>query len=223
MAHRIVERIAYRLLAFIAGAVCRSLRLRRMNTEPVEELRKRKTNAVYVFWHGSMILGWYAHGPTAGTPVSALVSMSKDGAILASVLEQWGYTLIRGSSHIGGKEALQSMVDAAAHGSSLCVTPDGPRGPRHELKPGAVLSAQRARVPLVIVGIACAGKKVFTRSWDQFELPLPFSRACLWYDAPIMIPADADRDAVSALLASVQQRLADAQKNAHDALGILEL
>jgi len=223
MAHSIVEHIAYRLLAVIAGAVCRSLRLSRVNVGPVDELRGKKTNAVYAFWHGSMMLGWYAHTPKAGAPVSALVSMSRDGAILASVLEHWGYTLIRGSSHIGGKEALQSMVDAAAHGSSLCVTPDGPRGPRHEMKPGAVLSAQRAQVPLVIVGIACAKKKVFTRSWDRFELPLPFSRACLWYAAPGMIPADASRDEVSVLIAGVQQRLSDAHTQAHQALGIFEV
>jgi lysophospholipid acyltransferase (LPLAT)-like uncharacterized protein len=115
------------------------------------------------------------------------------------------------------------MVDAAVHGSSLCVTPDGPTGPRHVMKPGAVLAAQRACVPLVIVGIASARKKIFMRSWDRFEVPLPFSTVCLWYDGPIMVPADADRDAVNRLLATLQSRLELAHRNAHEALGIEEI
>jgi lysophospholipid acyltransferase (LPLAT)-like uncharacterized protein len=222
MAQRTVDTIAFTLLAFIARCMCRTLRVKRVNADAFDALRAEGKTPVVAFWHGSMVLGWFAHGPRHGERVSALVSMSKDGTILASVLEHWGYTLIRGSSHIGGKEALQSMVDAAASGSSLCVTPDGPTGPRHVMKPGAVLTAQRAGVPIVIVGIAVARKKVLTRSWDKFEVPLPFSRVCLWYDEPVTIPPDADRDAVNALLVSLQQRLTDAHTRAHEALGITE-
>jgi lysophospholipid acyltransferase (LPLAT)-like uncharacterized protein len=221
------EKIAFRLLAAIARCVCSTLRVRRVNAEAVDALRSGKQNVVFAFWHGSMMLGWFAHAPHRQETVSALVSQSKDGAILAAVLEHWGFTLIRGSSRTGGKEALHSMVEAAAAGSSLCVTPDGPTGPRHIMKPGALLAAQRAGVPLVIVGIAAARKKVFIRSWDRFEIPLPFSRVCLWYDSPISFPADAaggeNREAVAELLASLQRRLDEAHKNAHDALGINEI
>jgi hypothetical protein len=222
MANSIAEQVAFKVLAVIARCVCSTLRVKRVNGEAVEALRAGGATAVFAFWHGSMVLGWYAHGPKKGENVSALVSLSKDGAILASVLENWGYTLIRGSSHIGGKEALQSMVDAASRHSSLCVTPDGPTGPRHIMKPGAVLAAQRAGVPLVIVGIAAARKKILTRSWDRFEIPLPFSRVCLWYDGPILIPADADRETVNGMLVSLQQRLTAAHAHAHEELGIAE-
>ncbi len=170
-----------------------------------------------------MVVGWHAHAPNRTETMSALVSLSKDGAILASVLEQWGFALIRGSSHIGGKEALQSMVDAAVRGSSLCVTPDGPKGPRHCMKPGALLTAVRAGIPLVIVGIAVKKKKIFTRSWDKFEVPLPFSRVCLWYDGPFTAPADADRETVAGLLETLQRRMDDAHLKAHEALGIREI
>jgi lysophospholipid acyltransferase (LPLAT)-like uncharacterized protein len=220
MENRAVQRIVFRLLAAIVRGVCRTLRVKRVHALAVDALRSEKKNFVVAFWHGSMALGWHAHAPAQTETMSALVSLSKDGAILAAVLERWGFTLIRGSSHIGGKEALQSMVDAASRGSSLCVTPDGPTGPRHRMKPGALLTAQRAGIPLVIVGIAAKNKKVFTRSWDKFEIPLPFSRVCLWYEGPFMIPADADRETVNAMLETVQQRLDDAHLNAHHALGI---
>jgi lysophospholipid acyltransferase (LPLAT)-like uncharacterized protein len=218
-----VARAAYWLLALLVRGICLTLRVTRKNFDDVDRLRREKKTIVYAFWHGSMMLGWYMHRPKRGERVAALVSMSKDGAILASVLEAWGFALIRGSSHIGGKEALQAMVDAAAEGSTLCVTPDGPTGPRHQMKPGALLTAQRAHVPLVIVGIASKRKKVFPRSWDRFEIPLPFSEVCLCYDGPIGIPANADRDAVNELLGTIQQRLDAAHHRAHEVLGIGEI
>lgn len=227
MANRVMEKIAFRLLAGIVRVVCRTLCVKRVNADIVDALRRDGKNYVVAFWHGSMVLGWYAHAPAKtkmeSEIMSALVSQSKDGAILASVLGHWGFTLIRGSSHIGGKEALQSMVDAAIHGSSLCVTPDGPKGPRHCMKPGALLAAQRAGIPLVIVGVASKKKKVFTRSWDRFEIPLPFSAVCLWYSGPIVIPPDADRGTIAVMLETVQHSLAHAQSEAHAVLGIMEI
>ncbi|MBK9184626.1 MAG: DUF374 domain-containing protein [Ignavibacteria bacterium] len=64
----------------------------------------------------------------------ALVSPSTDGAILADLLTDWGYTVVKGSSSRGGKEALQIMVEQAAN-SVVLITPDGPRGPAHVAKP----------------------------------------------------------------------------------------
>jgi lysophospholipid acyltransferase (LPLAT)-like uncharacterized protein len=223
--------LAYRLLALIARMVCLTLRIRRVNAAPVDELRRRRDNCVIAFWHGSMIPGWFFHRPGTHERAAALVSLSKDGAILASVLEQWGFRLIRGSSHIGGKDALHMMVAEVERGSTLCLTPDGPRGPRHVMKAGALLAAQRAGVPLVIAGVAVKKKKVLARSWDKFEIPMPFSEVCIWYDEPIEIPralqapggaapSDDARRAVNELLESLQSRLVDVHAKAHHALGI---
>jgi lysophospholipid acyltransferase (LPLAT)-like uncharacterized protein len=167
----------------------RSLKITRVNSGAFDALRTSGKNYVIAFWHGSMFVGWFVHRPAAGKPVSALVSQSRDGEYLSTVLERWGYSMIRGSSHIGGKEAMQLMVDALNSGSSLAITPDGPRGPRHEMKMGAVRAAQRAAVPLICAGIAME-KKRHLRSWDQFEVPAPFSRVVVSYSDPVMVPAD---------------------------------
>ncbi|MFA6439168.1 MAG: DUF374 domain-containing protein, partial [Bacteriovoracaceae bacterium] len=116
----------------------KSLRISKINNGAFNGLHADGKNYVVAFWHGSMFVGWFVHRPKNGNSVSALVSQSNDGEYLSIVLEQWGYSMIRGSSHIGGKEAMQLMVDALAGGSSLAITPDGPRGPRHEMKMGAV-------------------------------------------------------------------------------------
>jgi hypothetical protein len=131
--------------------------------------------AVVAFWHDEMLPMWALFARRQGnTPLSALTSLSKDGDILAQLLSDWGYEVVRGSSSRGGKEALEQMVALAAH-NVLLITPDGPRGPRHAMKAGAVIAAQRADVPLYLCRMAARGHR-FARSWDKFLLPYPFAR-----------------------------------------------
>ncbi|MFZ4619515.1 MAG: lysophospholipid acyltransferase family protein [Bacteroidota bacterium] len=168
---------------------CKSLRITFVNGEKLGQLRTEKKKYVAAFWHGSMFVGWFLHRPVRGGRTSALVSQSKDGEFLSTILERWSFSMIRGSSHIGGKEAMQLMVDAVKSGSALAITPDGPRGPIREMKMGAVRTAQRANVPLVLAGIAMKKKKLL-RSWDKFEVPMPFSKVAVHYSEPIMVPAE---------------------------------
>lgn len=130
--------------------------------------------AVVAFWHDEMLPMWAIFARKHGnTPLSALTSLSKDGDILAQLLSDWGYHVVRGSSSKGGKEALDQMVALAAH-NLLLITPDGPRGPRHAMKAGALIAAQRADVPLYLCRIVTRGHR-FERSWDKFLLPYPFA------------------------------------------------
>ncbi len=131
--------------------------------------------AVVAFWHDEMLPIWAVFARKHGnTPLSALTSLSKDGDILAQLLSDWGYRIVRGSSSKGGKEALEQMIILAAQ-NILLITPDGPRGPRHTMKAGAVIAAQRANVPLYLCRMTALGHR-FERSWDKFLLPYPFAR-----------------------------------------------
>ena len=131
--------------------------------------------AVVAFWHDEMLPVWTLFArKKSNLSLSALISLSKDGEILAQLLHDWGYELVRGSSSKGGKEALEQMTTLAAR-SILLITPDGPRGPRHQMKPGAVIAAQRACVPLYLCRIKTEGWR-FEKSWDKFLLPYPFAR-----------------------------------------------
>lgn len=158
---------------------------------------------VVAFWHGEMLPIWMmcrSRRPTA------LVSASADGALLTQLLADWSYHVIRGSSSQGGSEALAEMTDAATRGLVL-VTPDGPRGPRHHVKPGAVVAAHRAGVPVIPVRMQCARKQVFDRSWDLFELPWPFATIRITIGEPLAIAPDADRSEVDAAITRLQERL----------------
>lgn len=158
---------------------------------------------IVVFWHGEMLPIWYAF---RGSKPVALVSSSGDGSLLAKLLQDWGYRVVRGSSSQGGKEALQDIVANAA-ASIVLLTPDGPRGPAHVCKPGAVVASNRSGVPVIPVRMMAAGKKIFHRSWDAFQVPLPWSRITVHIGAEIQPDTNATREEIDAAITHVTDKL----------------
>ncbi len=217
MGKRALEWFARKILWIVAWIVCSTLRITRINDEHFDEQKKKGGAFVVSFWHGAMLIGWFVHRPRLGHHVAALVSQSKDGELLSSVLGQWGYTMIRGSSHVGGHEAMQMMVDAIGEGNSLCVTPDGPTGPRHRMKMGAVRAAQRAQVPLFLVGFAIRKKKMLA-SWDGFEIPAPFTDVSAWYSDPIIVSPELQGAALAGFLLETESQLNELTEKAERSL-----
>jgi lysophospholipid acyltransferase (LPLAT)-like uncharacterized protein len=164
-----------------------------------------KAPCVVAFWHGGMLPVWEVFKKQNAVGVT---SLSKDGDMLAALLKIWGFRLIRGSSSRGGDEVLREMVDAARN-SLVLITPDGPRGPRLEMKAGAVIAAQRAGVPLVLCGVKIHSKKVVLKSWDLFEIPLPFSKIELKFSERIEIPKSATREEITVLLKDCERKLGE--------------
>ena len=185
------------LWIFVKG-LCATLRIQKMNDAPLRAALSEGNPVIIAFWHGEMLAGWYAHRPRIEKKMTALISQSSDGELLAITLEHMGFTVVRGSSHRGGKEAMQLMEETISGGSSLCITPDGPTGPAHEMKMGTVRLAQKTGAPLFLVGIA-ATKRKNLRSWDSFTIPMPFSKVCLCYSHCIQVPAEGRLDEVRAM------------------------
>lgn len=138
---------------------------------------------VVAFWHGNMLPVWYAF---ANQQAVGIASASKDGGLLNRLLKDWGYKTVRGSSSKRGREALDDMIVMATTRLVL-ITPDGPRGPAKECKAGCVVVAQRARVPLTLIHARTASARYFSRSWDNFMLPLPFARITLQVAPPMHV------------------------------------
>ena len=130
-------------------------------------------NKIFVFWHSKMYVGWWLF---KNKNFIALVSKSNDGELLSNVLKKWNYQLIRGSSSKGGKEALKQILNNSSVNQSFVITPDGPRGPALEFKNGPLFISNKKNLPIVPVKITFSGKFVFKKSWDSFELPLPFTK-----------------------------------------------
>jgi len=134
--------------------------------------------AVVAFWHGKMFGGWWSQHKRR--PI-AMVSKSKDGEILSSVLKGWKYQLARGSSSTNGREALEEAMQAIRQGKAdtLVITPDGPRGPYHQFKRGVFLASYDLSIPLYFIQVTYSKAHTFERSWDKFEVPYPFSKVTL--------------------------------------------
>lgn len=122
--------------------------------------------------------------------LAALVSASKDGALLAAVLGKFGVEQVRGSSSRRGPQALLELTTRGERGYDLAVTPDGPKGPRYIAQPGVISLAQVTGFP--IIPVTCnTHRKVCLKSWDGFQIPLPFSRCELILNKPILVAREA--------------------------------
>jgi lysophospholipid acyltransferase (LPLAT)-like uncharacterized protein len=149
----------------------------------------RGESFIGVVWHEHLI---YLANVFRGTGFTILVSRSRDGEIGTRIAQRLGLRTVRGSSSRGGEEALGEIVDVARNGGTVAFIADGPRGPRREMKLGAVIAAKLSGRP--IVPIACAMRRsARLNSWDRMQIPLPFTRIVSWAGEPMPVPADASR------------------------------
>ena len=123
--------------------------------------------------------------------LAALVSASKDGALLSAILDRFGIEQVRGSSSRRGPQALLELTTRGENGYDLAVTPDGPKGPRYVVNQGVVQLAQLTGLPIVPVTINTRWKFCL-RSWDGFQIPIPFSRCEIILRRPIHVAKEAD-------------------------------
>jgi lysophospholipid acyltransferase (LPLAT)-like uncharacterized protein len=142
--------------------------------------RKDVRQVIYCTWHNRLALSMklyqnygLRHHKAAG--LAGLVSASRDGAFLTAILERFGVQPVRGSSSRRGGQALLELTTWAERGYDLAITPDGPRGPRYVVQDGAMALAQVTGLPLVPASYHLHWK-IQLKSWDGFQIPLPFSR-----------------------------------------------
>ena len=166
---------------------------------------------IFSLWHNRLLLAppSYRKFFLARQPhrrLAALVSASKDGAILARVMEHHGIQPVLGSSSRRGAQALRELTSWAKRGYDFAITPDGPRGPRYEVQPGAVMLAQITGLPIVPASATVGWKKEFS-SWDAFKLPLPFSCCQIRIGEMVHVSRGADEIEREAARRTLQERM----------------
>jgi lysophospholipid acyltransferase (LPLAT)-like uncharacterized protein len=175
-------------LSIIAAAVgdlwSRTLRVSYVNRDIVDHFASQKKNAIYAFWHDSVFLLPYAH---RNSGIMIMVSESNDGEIATGILRHFGYEVVRGSSKRRGSRAVRELCDCMRKGKSVAITVDGPRGPRHEAKEGAVFLAGKLQAPIIPVATGAKHFWTLERSWDKLVLPVPFTEGVVVYGQPITV------------------------------------
>src|SRR5713101_987127 len=172
---------------------------------------------IFCMWHNRLALTTKAYyglvrkrSHTDG--LAAMVSASKDGALLASILECFKFQPVRGSSSRRGRQALLELTTWAERGYDLAITPDGPRGPCYIVQEGVTSLAQLTGFPIMPVSYHL-GWKIRLKSWDRFQIPLPFSRCEMIYEKPIHVPREATEEQREALRRQLEQTLRTISKD----------
>lgn len=140
---------------------------------------------VFLAWHEALLPLLWQH---RYQPITLVVSEARDGQYLADFASSLGYAAVRGSSTRGAARALLGAVRELQAGRAVAFTPDGPQGPRRELKPGVVAAAQRGGAVVVPVH-AEASWAWRLNSWDRFLIPKPAARVHIIYGRPFEIAA----------------------------------
>ena len=148
-----------------------------------------------------------------------LISASVDGEVVSKIAEKWGAKVIRGSANQSGTLALRDMQDMMKKGYSIVTTADGPRGPQHEFKLGAILMARVSGVPIIPIGCA-ADRAWYLNRWDNFMIPKPFSRIVFAIGEPYLIPTDTALDQLEFHRLKVQKIVMSLMSKCEDNLKI---
>ncbi len=187
---RIRDRVALGLADKLGPPLFRatysSLRFDVAGDEHLESTWRSGLPVVFITWHGRILPLLYLFRDHR---IVMLVSQHRDGEYLARIGHGLGYESVRGSSTRGGFRALRDLVRQLRCGRSLAITPDGPQGPREQLKPGALQAARITEAPVVPV-MAGSRQSWWVEGWDSFMIPRPFAEVRVAVGEPRQISRD---------------------------------
>ncbi len=187
--------------AFLALAA--SWRIRAVHEERWRPLYQSGRPHVFLLWHEVLLPLLWQHRRQS---IAIVVSEARDGQYLADFAATLGYRAVRGSSTRGAARALLGAVRELEAGRAVAVTPDGPRGPRRELKQGIIAAAQRGGGTVVPLH-AEADRAWRLHSWDRFMIPKVGARVRILYGRPFTVAPG--EEGLAAGLAEAEARLAE--------------
>ena len=184
-------------------SLCGTLKIESINEDPMESLRTQGCPLVYAFWHGRHFLLVHYMGHR---DISVVVSSSHDGSLIANILLKSGFGVVRGSSHRNPVRALVEAVRQMKQGKHIAFTVDGPKGPAHQVKPGAVYLAKRMNAYMVPVSVGFS--RYWTlKSWDRYRIPKPFARAKIIFGKPYRLSEDISENAIQQACVELAEKI----------------
>ena len=193
----------------LVSLICKTLRIEQQGSDD-EFYRDGGKPMIYAIWHGRMVVPLFCR---KNRGVSVLVSEHRDGELVTSTVIASGNMAVRGSTTRGSTRALVQLVRLVRNGEKIAITPDGPRGPRWKLQPGIIYIAAKSGIPIVPI-TGSSRFSYFFKSWDLFQLPLPFSRAALVIGEPYTVTGGIDEANIEYHRAEVEKRLIELTKEA---------
>ena len=211
-AKRVLASLVYALIRFVSATLRWKFQDQSglFQTEPVQPV-------IYCIWHNRLALALmvFLKHPQKLQPsrrMAAIVSASRDGAVVAHILELFGVQPVRGSTSRRGPQALLELTTWAERGYDIAFTPDGPRGPCYVIQDGVIAVAQLTGLPIVPVTYHL-NWKIRPKSWDRFQIPLPFARCRVSLGEPVRVPREASEAERETLRQQLEERLRSLTKD----------
>ncbi|MDD2839728.1 MAG: DUF374 domain-containing protein [Rickettsiales bacterium] len=151
---------------------------------------------MFVFaWHGRMVISpiglneFFKQGIKDGKKLSVLASSHRDGKIASNIAATFDVETIEGSSIDPKKGSQKNKKSLSSIREIIKIIPqnrvfvfaiDGPRGPAFQINAKITNIAQMTGVPVVCIGFIYK-KKIQLKTWDNFQIPLPFGEIIFNY------------------------------------------
>lgn len=202
--HETAQHILARLLTGYIRLVFRLTRWTRVDAERLDRWGHEGRPLIVCFWHNRMAMmpNFWPYR----MQLYLLGSEHRDGRFMAKVMARFGVHSIIGSSSRGGMKAIREMARAIRGGGSVCITPDGPRGPRMRANLGPIALAKLAGVPVFPVTYSATRGRTLG-SWDRLLIPYPGGRGVFIVGEPVTVSSDADEAALEAARLVLESRL----------------
>lgn len=177
-----------------------------------DTMRRGQGSFIFSIWHNRLIgaISFFERFHTRvrhSFRIASLVSESFDGELIARSIRDVNGENVRGSSSHNAVAGLKQAVEELKRGMNLCVTADGPKGPRYELKPGAIMASKLSQRPIVPFVFSCSRAMQFRKSWDQLLIPLRKARMDLYLGEPLTVPQDAKPREIATARREVERRM----------------
>jgi len=215
MKKRALDILALAVAPFLASLLIRLIYLTMrertfLGFEPYRALLGSGAQVILAFWHGRLLMVTQVY-PRTG--LTALISLSKDGELIARTMGRLGVRSVRGSTSRGSLGGVKGLLKAAREGHDLVITPDGPRGPGMKVQPGIIQIAARTGLPIIPLSFSAEKKKVF-KSWDSFHLPRLFTRGVFVAAEPQYVSQGAGAEELEEARARLELALREATERA---------
>jgi lysophospholipid acyltransferase (LPLAT)-like uncharacterized protein len=168
---------------------------------PYEDTGDRRF--LYCVWHDDILMTCFCGRPKK---MAGLVSPHQDGSYLAEAMRRLGITSVRGSSKRDASRAMRELL-GRVRDLHVAITPDGPRGPRRQMKTGIIYLASRSGRVIIPTAYACRSAWWIKGNWTDMQLPMPFTRVHARGGPGFIVPADLDREQLEVFAQRLQAEM----------------
>ena len=199
------ERMLVQLFVLLLRGIAWTSRTEIKNEAVVDEAMRVHGGDILATWHRDIFFSIWMFRELH---LTAMISASRDGEGIYQVMRRFNFSGIRGSSTRGGVEALIDTSKALRSGKGVAIAPDGPLGPPLQLKPGIILLARDAKVPIIPWSYS-ARSQWRLKTWDRHRIPKPFNRITGAFGDPFMVPPDLPSSEITTYCRGLEKAMRD--------------